>query len=297
MQRTLDSLLEKFFYYLQDGKNVSAKTLENYSLWLNRFVSYCHQQGVEHINEIKALDVLDFQISLKQQWLSPKTINYHVVALRSLLKFLIKNDIECLNPEKLELAKLDAREVTFLHEEEITAILDAPHHYTHNEQQQARDEAILYTLYSTWLRVSELISLTKDKLSADTNQLSIIGKGRKIRSIFLTSTARKKIERYLAVRSDNFSSLFISHANNSYGKQLSRNSVEHLVKHYASLVGISKKVTPHTLRHSFATSLLKKWADLRAVQTLLGHASITTTQIYTHVDDKHLQEIHRLLDD
>jgi integrase/recombinase XerD len=155
---------------------------------------------------------------------------------------------------------------------------------------------MLHVLYGTWLRVSELISLRKDQIILWEKQFSVRGKWSKVRSVFLTSKAADKLSRYLKMRVDSYPSLFISLSVNSYWKQLSRNSVEALVRDYAKKVWITKKVTPHTLRHSFATTLLKKWADIRSVQTLLWHSSITTTQIYTHVDDRFLKQVHDLLD-
>jgi site-specific recombinase XerD len=160
----------------------------------------------------------------------------------------------------------------------------------------ARDEAILWFLYGTGLRVTELTSLDRSDIRSDSKQFSIIGKWSKLRSVFMSQQARDKLVSYLKIRSDDSDYLFISLSNNSYGQRLTRNSVEDIVKKYKNLAGIHKKVTPHTLRHSFATTLIKKGADIRSVQTLLGHASITTTQIYTHVDDRYLSKVHELLD-
>lgn len=221
--------------------------------------------------------------------LTKKTVNYHIIALRSFLRFLLKNDIDCLSPEKLELSKIPQREVSFLSESEIQSILYAPSQFALSDLQVARDEVILHILYGTGLRVSELVNLQKNQIILGEKQFSIRGKGSKLRSVFLTATAMKKLAFYLSLRNDGYEPIFISLSKNSYGKQLSRNAVEFLVKRYAKLAGIKKRVTPHTLRHSFATMLLKKGADIRSVQTLLGHSSITTTQIYTHVDDRFLR--------
>jgi len=288
----IEWLLEKFLFYLEYEKNTSKKTLENYSLWLNRFVSYIWNVDVRDINSMM---ILDYRMYLNQLWLSKKTINYHVVALRSFFKFCLKNDIDCIAPTKLELAKMPTRDVNFLTEDEVQEILQAPLKYENNEIKRARDYAILNVLYSTWLRVSELISLKKSQLDTWSNQFSVMWKWSKIRAIFLTDVAKSALDQYLSVRTDDCEYLFVSLSSNSIWKPLSRNSVESIVKYYKDLVWIKKKVTPHVLRHSFATSLLKKWADLRAVQALLWHSSITTTQIYTHVDDKYLQEVHDLL--
>jgi site-specific recombinase XerD len=243
------------------------------------------------------MQVLDFRMELSRQWLGTKTINYHVVAIRAFLKFLLKNDIDCISPDKLELAKTPPREVNYLDEEEIQKILEAPGKLaTKNIQQQTRDIAILYMLYGTWLRVSELIKLKKSDIKIDSNQFSVLGKWSKIRSIFATKIAREKLKNYLNQRKDDSPYLFTTVSVNGLWEYLSRNSIEDIVRKYAKLAGITKRVTPHTLRHSFATSLIKKGADIRAVQTLLWHSSITTTQIYTHVDDRHLKQVHDLLE-
>ncbi|MDR0651517.1 MAG: tyrosine-type recombinase/integrase [Candidatus Peribacteria bacterium] len=290
----LSTHLERFVNYLQYTKNASPKTIENYTLWINRFIAYLGDIEADHI---KSIHVQDFRIALVKQGLSPKTINYHVVGLRSFFKFLLRNDIETLAPDKLDLAKIPPRQLSYLAEEEVKKILNAPPQFEKNSLKILRDQAILYVLYGTGLRVTELISLKKTDIVLTEKQFSVIGKGKKLRAVFMTSQAREKLKNYLLSRTDTSEFLFISLSSNSYGKALSRNSVEALVKKYANRVGISKKVTPHTLRHSFATSLLKKGADIRSVQVLLGHSSITTTQIYTHVDDKYLQQVHDLLDE
>lgn len=209
---------------------------------------------------------------------------------------MIKNDFDVISPEKFELSKVPPREVHYLTEEEIERLMTMPAKHNKDPLQCARDESILRFLYGTGLRVTELTSLERWDIRSDSKQFSIVGKWSKLRSVFMSQQARDKLVTYLKLRSDAADWLFISLSNNSYGERLSRNSIEDIVKKYKNLAGIKKKVTPHTLRHSFATTLIKKGADIRAVQTLLGHASITTTQIYTHVDDKHLAKVHDLLD-
>ena len=290
----LSTHLERFVNYLLYTKNASPKTIENYTLRINRFIEYT---GDMDANEVKSLYIQDFRTSLTKQGLSPKTINYHVTGLRSFFKFLLRNDIETIAPEKLDLAKVPPRQLSYLTETEIEKMLNAPLELGAYPLKALRDQAILYTLYGTGLRVTELIKLKKRDINLTQKQFSVIGKGSKLRSVFMTNQAKEKIKDYLLSRTDESDFLFISLSRNSYGKPLSRNSVEALVKEYAQWVGITKKVTPHTLRHSFATSLLKKGADIRSVQVLLGHSSITTTQIYTHVDDKYLQQVHNLLND
>lgn len=249
------------------------------------------------IDKLKSMHVLDFRIHLKNTWLNIKTINYHIVAIRSFLKFILKNDIDCISPDKLELSKIPPREVNYLEDSEVQKIMEMPIKFGKKPLQIARDEAILRFLYWTWLRVTELIWLKKTNIKADSKQFYVIWKWSKMRSVFMTAQAREKLKKYLLSRADDSEFIFISLSRNSFGDSLTRNSVEEIVKKYAKLAGINKKITPHTLRHSFATTLIKKWADIRAVQTLLGHSSITTTQIYTHIDDKHLQKVHDLLDE
>lgn len=294
MKKTLSDYIDLFMDYLRDAKNASPKTIENYSLWLNRLVDYVWDIDIK---ELTSLMFLDYRMYLSKKQLSKRTVNYHMVAVRSFLKFLHKHDVDCLNPVKIELAKQSPIKVSFLTDDQIKLLLSAPLDIEQTDIKKARDIAILGLLYSTWLRVTELINLKIIDIDDDSKQFRVIWKWNKLRSVFLTKDARTKLEKYLDVRSDQSEYIFISLSKNSYWAGLSRNSVSALVKFYADYVWIKKKVTPHTLRHSFATALLKKWADLRAVQVMLWHASITTTQIYTHVDDKHLQDVHNLLDD
>ncbi len=290
---TLTAHLERFVNYLQYTKNASPKTVENYTLRINRFIEYI---GDVDADQIKMIHIQDFRTYLTKQWLSQKTVNYHAVGLRSFFKFMQRNDIDTLSPEKIDLAKVPPRRVSYLSEKQVQDILNAPSIYEKNPIKILRDKAILATLYGTWLRVTELISLKKDEIKLNENQFSVIWKWSKLRSVFLTQDAKEKIKDYILSREDDSDFLFISLSGNSYGAPLSRNSVEWIVKRYSELVWISEKVTPHTLRHSFATSLLRRGADIRSVQALLGHSSIQTTQIYTHVDDKYLQKVHDLLD-
>ncbi len=293
-QQPLEEYLELFFLHLTENKNSSPKTIENYALRLGRFVEFIWAEITP--NQLIAFQVLQFRQNLKKRWLSVKTINYHIVAIRSLLKFLLRNDIDTLAPDKCDLAKIDPREVSYLTEVELDDLLWSPYRFEEKEITQLRDAALLSFLFSTWLRVSELIALTKDRIRTDSNQLTIIGKWRKMRSTFITQEALEKLEEYRTLRTDKSEFVFVSHAKNRPPAGLSRNAVEDIVKKYKTLCGIDKKITPHTIRHSFATQLLKKWADIRSVQALLGHASITTTQIYTHVDDKHLSDVHKILE-
>ena len=290
---SLGSNLERFVNYLQYTKNSSPKTIENYTLRINRFIDYIWDVDA---NLVKMIHIQDFRTYLISLWLSPRTVNYHAVWLRYFFKFLLRNDIETLSPDKIDLAKIPPKRVYYLTEDQIKTILDAPLFFEKNPLKILRDNAILSTLYGTGLRVTELTTLKLSDIKINESQFSVIWKGSKMRSVFLTQDAKEKIKKYISARSDDSEFLFISLSPNSYWKPLSRNSVEWLVKKYWELVGFKQKITPHTLRHSFATSLLRKWADIRSVQALLGHSSIQTTQIYTHVNDKYLQKVHDLLD-
>lgn len=291
----LTDLIDKYLVYMEYEKNMSPKTLENYSLRLNRLVE---QVGDIEVHLLNRMQLLDWRMKLHKQGLSKQTINYHIIAVRAFLKFCHKMDVDCMAPDKLELAKTPGKKVSFLTHDEVDRILVAPDLYEKNELKQWRDKAILRTLYGSGLRVTELINVTVQQIPTDSDQFSLVGKGNKVRSVFLVKEAHQVIIDYLSHRHDDNPYLFISLSNNKMGNAwLTRNAVEDLVRHYAALVGIDKKVTPHVLRHSFATSLLKKWADIRAVQALLGHSSITTTQIYTHVDDQHLRKVHDLLNE
>ena len=289
----LSAHLDRFVNYLQYTKNASPKTIENYTLRISRFIQFVWDVDA---SQVKMLHIQDFRTFLVKQGLSPKTVNYHAVALRSFFKFLLRNDIETLSPEKIDLAKIPPRRVSYLSDSQIQKILEAPSLFDKNPLKILRDKAILATLYWTGLRVTELITLKISDIKLDEGQFSVIGKGSKLRPVFLTQDAKKKLQKYILARNDDSDFLFISLSWNSYWQPISRNSVEELVKKYAKLVWIEEKVTPHTLRHSFATSLLRRGADIRSVQALLGHSSIQTTQIYTHVDDKYLQRVHDLLD-
>lgn len=290
----LSTLIETYLSYLRYERNASPKTLENYKLWLNRLVEHIWDIAPD---QITLFVILDYRKALNKRWLNIKTINYHIVALRAFLKFLFKNDIKTLSPEKIDLAKTPPRTVNFLNEDEVEKIFEVPAKIWKNPFQIARDEAILLVLYWSGLRVSELISLTKENIKFESNQFWVVGKWSKLRWVFMTSKAKEALRKYLWLRNDNIPYLFINISNNHRWSSLTRVSIENLVKRYAKFAWITKKVTPHTLRHSFATSLLRKWADIRSVQALLWHSSITTTQIYTHVTDKHLEKVHDLLND
>lgn len=282
----ISEAIELFTSYLLHEKNASERTFINYRLRLGRMQEHLQDKEVESIT---SMDILEWRKRLWQKGISQKTINYHIIAVRSLFKFLIKNDIHVVDPMKLELSKIRTKEVSYLTDEEVKSLLLAP--VVLGWKKYKRDLAILYMLYGSWLRLSELLSLKKADLPTEGNQFQIVGKGGKLRSVFITKEAKKKVNEYLKSRADECEYVFT----NKFCEPLGKVSVEKIVKKYATLAGISKKVTPHTLRHSFATSLLKKWADIRSVQMLLGHSSITTTQVYTHVSDTQLEKAHDLL--
>ena len=229
--------------------------------------------------------------------LGVKTQNYHVIALRAFFKYLIKNDIPTLPPEKIDLQKIPERTIEYLTREELERLFQE---VGSEGLMQLRNRAIIETLYSTGLRVSELVSLNRSQVDLKRKEFMVRGKGKKPRIVFLSERASEHIENYLNERKDNFEPLFINHGRARKGdditlgekRRLTRVSVEYIVRRTARKAGIIKKVTPHILRHSFATELLLNGADIRSVQEMLGHSSITTTQIYTHVTNKRLREIH-----
>jgi site-specific recombinase XerD len=226
--------------------------------------------------------------------MSKKTQNYYLIALRAFLKYLARQEVKSLPAERIELAKTTERNLDLITTDELQRLLDSPKCQDVNGY---RDKAMLELLFSTGLRVSELVSLDRDiNLKAD--EISIRGKGGKVRVVFLSETAKKYVADYLDKRKDLDDALFIQFSKNSKKNdkkdlRITKRSVERIVKKYAIKAGISKKVTPHVIRHCFATDLLSNGADIRSVQTLLGHANINTTQIYTHVTDKHLRDVHK----
>ncbi len=230
----------------------------------------------------------------KERTLSKKTQNFHLIALRAFLTFLVKQDIPSLSPEKIELAKEEQREVSFLSREELEVLFNT---IDVKNPAKIRDRAMIEMLYSTGLRVSELVSLNRDRVNLERGEFMIKGKGRKTRIVFISKRAIEWLTKYLDTRKDSFPPLFINRIKrkdilDAEKRRLSTVSVEEIVRKYARLSGLVKKVTPHTLRHSFATQLLMEGADIRSVQEMLGHASISTTQIYTHITNKKLREIH-----
>lgn len=296
-------LKTQFLEYLEIEKGRSMKTTENYDRYLSRFLE------VAKVNETKEITnevVRHYRLELNRRGthdkngnirtLSKKTQNYYLIALRAFLKYLRAREYECLPPERIELAKTADRDLDLITSDELARLMNAPEVST---LRGLRDKAILELLFSTGLRVSELCALDND-IDLARDELSVRGKGGKIRVVFLSEVAKEWVKKYLGARKDMEEALFVSYdkrkketEEKQHVARVSPRLVQRLVKHYAVKAGISKTVTPHVVRHSFATDLLQNGADLRSVQALLGHASISTTQIYTHVTDKHLREVHK----
>lgn len=261
----------------EDPAHITPEILREYRLWLNRKTVGTSTGGKK-------------ASSLSQETLKKRTQNYYLIALRSFLKFLTKRGINSLPADNIELAKVPERSLDLISSEELERLMAGPLS-EENVQKRLRDKAILELFFSTGLRVSELCSLPRD-LDISKDEFSVRGKGEKVRVVFLTDSAKSAVNEYNKKR-DSVANLTAKNLSTSRLFDITPRSVERLVKYYAIKAGISRKVTPHVIRHSFATDLLQNGADLRSVQALLGHANITTTQIYTHVTDKHLKEVHR----
>lgn len=293
--------INQFLEYMEVERGASPLTIRNYSHYLRRFNDWLIKNKVTEIEEIDQEKIRRFRLFLsryedeKKRTLSKKTQSYHVIALRSFLKWLIKRDFDVVAPEKIDLPKISDRKITYLSGEQVDQLLNAPSISTIIGK---RDKAILETLFSTGLRVSELVKLDKNKINFDRRELGIVGKGGKARVVFLSSRAAEWIQKYINQRDDHFTPLFIRHkgkitpTTSDSSMRLTPRSVQRLVKKYARKVSIPVEVTPHVIRHSFATDLLMAGADLRSVQEMLGHKNVSTTQIYTHVTDRQLKEIH-----
>ena len=294
MSHNILELKREFLEYLEVEKGRSLKTIANYERYLNRFIE---QTKISRPKDITARVVRDFRMWLNRQegtdgTMKKKTQNYYLIALRAFLKYMRKQEVDTLQPEQIELAKTPERDLDLISAAELERLMDAP---DGDDLKSLRDRAMLELLFSTGMRVSELASLNRD-LDLSKDEFSVRGKGEKVRVVFLSQRARDTLKKYLDKRKDMDDAMFVQlgPANkNSETLRLSARSIERIVKQHAIKAGISKKVTPHVIRHSFATDLLENGADLRSVQALLGHAHVATTQVYTHVTDKHLKEIHK----
>lgn len=296
----LSDAIVDFLEYLEVERGRSQKTAENYHLYLNRLMEF---QG--------DIEVAKIDIELVRKWrlwlnryknetgtaLSAMTQSYHLIALRSFLTYCSKRDIDTLAPNKIELPKTKSKQVTFLNTDEIIRMVNE---ISQDTPKGLRDRAIVELLFSSGLRVSELVNLNRDHINIARREFMVRGKGNKDRPVFISSDAASHIENYLNTRQDSLKPLFISYRDNNPQhldtsgnfRRLTPRSVQRIIKHYALAAGITKHVSPHTMRHSFATDLLMNGADLRSVQSMLGHSNISTTQVYTHVTDQHLKEVH-----
>lgn len=294
----MSELLQDFIEHIEVEGGRSAKTAENYHLYLDRFIEFA--------GDIAVADITSEVIRKYRLWLnryknnndenlSTITQSYHLIALRGFLNYLSSRDIASLSPEKIVLPKVARKQVTFLHYEEVERLLEQ---IPLNDETGLRDRAIVELLFSSGLRVSELIGLNRDYINTKRREFMVRGKGQKDRPIFISVRAAKYVTEYLNARDDNLPPLFLSYSRNSQAttsgeyRRLTARSVQRMVALYARLAGITKHVSPHTLRHSYATDLLMNGADLRSVQSMLGHSNISTTQIYTHVTDEHLRDIY-----
>lgn len=294
----LRMLAEQFLEHLEIELSRSPKTIESYRRSLEKFFVWSCAEAPSDItiDKIRSYRIVLNRPNAEGITLTKSTQNYHVVVLRSFLKYLAKEDIVSVPAEKLEIGRTPDRQVDFLEYEEVERLLAAAGDTT---LRGLRDRAILELFFSAGLRVSELTGLDRDHVNLDKGEFGIRGKGSKLRVVFISASAKTWLRRYLEKRVDMDPALFISIPKKGLGKErgngslrLTERSVQRLVKRLATKAGIVKDVHPHTLRHSFATDLLQNGADIRSVQAMLGHASITTTQIYTHVTNEHLREIH-----
>ena len=294
----IERLARDFYDYLLIEKNRSVKTKVNYEHYLGRFCAFANVTDPKEITPELVRKYRLYLNSLKNahgNGLKKQTQIYHLIAVRSFLKYLAKRDIATLSPEKIELGKMPSRAIQFMDENELTRLLKSP---TGEDLRGLRDKAILETLFSTGVRVSELSSLNRDSIDFSRGEFTVRGKGDKLRVVFLSEKAKGTIQKYLGKREDIGEALFVRiPKNSSFVKEnatrLTNRSIERLIKKYTAQAGIAKKITPHSLRHQFATDLLRNGADIRSVQALLGHSHITTTQIYTHVTDETLREVHK----
>jgi len=294
----MSELILDYIEHLEVEGGRSAKTAENYRLYLERFVEFTEDIQVE---KITSETIRKYRLWLNRyknnndDELAIITQAYHLIALRGFLGYLSQRDIESLAPNKIVLPKVSRKQVTFLHYDEVKRLIDG---IDLTSELGLRDRAIVELLFSSGLRVSELIHLNRDHINTKRREFMVRGKGQKDRPIFISESAAAWVDRYLEARMDNLPPLFLSYSRNNVAstsgdfRRLTARSVQRMISQYARLAGITKHVSPHTMRHSFATDLLMNGADIRSVQSMLGHSNISTTQIYTHVTDEHLREVY-----
>lgn len=301
----LADLIDEFIEYVEVERGRSIRTAENYRLYMERLVEFAGNIPVYKITDelIRKYRLwLNRYIDEQGRDLSTITQNYHLIALRNFLKYCSQRDIETLDSGRIILPKIQKKQVSFLLAEEVARMFDA---IDSDDANELRDKAILELLFSGGMRVSELCNLNRDQVNLERREFTVRGKGNKDRPIFISQSAADAIGKYLSSRSDSLKPLFLNNSRNihknladsdgidaSEQRRLTPRSIQRIVSKYAQAAGITKHVTPHTLRHSFATDLLMNGADLRSVQSMLGHSNIATTQIYTHVTDPHLKEVH-----
>lgn len=294
----LSELILDFIEHLEVEGGRSAKTAENYRLYLERLVEFTNDITVDKITPevIRKYRLwLNRYKNNNEDELATITQSYHLIALRGFLGYLLKRDIPSLSPEKIELPKVTRKQVTFLHYDEVARMLDI---IPLDSEQGLRDRAIIELLFSSGLRVSELVNLNRGHVNTQRREFMVRGKGQKDRPVFIGEATAQRVEDYLNERLDNLPPLFLSYSRNNISsrtgdyRRLTARSIQRIITKYARLAGITKHVSPHTMRHSFATDLLMNGADLRSVQSMLGHSNISTTQVYTHVTDEHLREVY-----
>lgn len=328
-KKSLSDYVRDFLEYCEIDRGHSPLTVTNYAHYLERFLNFCEQKNIKDPQGIDQEVIHSYRLWLnritdspasdtgsKKRYILPSkalsktTQNYHLIALRSFLRFLLRRDIPSLAPERIDLADTPDREIEFLSEDELRKVFEIAAKRA-KTLLGARDYAILTTLFSTGLRVAELTALLREQVNLKSDELSVIGKGGKARLVFISPLARDALANYLRRRRDKDPALFVRHGKAVVAKatpsnlavktntkptsllRLTPRTIQRIIKSLAKRAGISKDVHPHTLRHSFATDLLGNGADIRSVQQLLGHSSITTTQLYTHVTNKQLREIHK----
>lgn len=298
----MEKLIRQFLEYIELERGHSQLTIRNYDAYLHKFMAFATENGIEKVEEISLEIIRKWRLELHRKGLSNKTMNYYMISIRSFLKYLSKIDTKSLSPEKIELADTPERQIAFLENEEIKRILKA---FQGVDNLEIRNRAILELLFSTGMRVSEIASLNRDEINIERGEFSISGKGGKRRVVFVSENAAEWLKKYLRTRLDGDVALFIKSAKGKdidvrtkkeledLGGRLTVRQIQRIVQEAARKAGIVKKVTPHVLRHTFATDILRAGADIRSVQGLLGHSSVTTTQAYTHITDKHLKEIYQ----
>lgn len=302
MGTTLKSQLAEYLEYMEIEKNASKLTIRDYKHYLDAFIAWYSPDGEKSINDLDIGTVRKYRVFLanrqndKGEGLKKITQNYYVIALRSFLRFLIKNDVPTLEPSKIDLAKAESRSLKFLEREQVDRLVMMP---DTTKEEGLRDRAVLEVLFSTGLRVSELVKLNHPQINLKRREFGVIGKGQKQRIVFLSDRAVEWIQRYLEARTDTFKPLFIRYSgavnpeDNGEKMRLTPRTIERIVKKYVRAARLPVDATVHTMRHSFATDLLTNGADIRSVQEMLGHKNIATTQIYTHVTNKQLREVHK----